>query len=169
MVKDLDRQIQKAQADFDEIIKEMSKTYHESAKPTVEFFQSWYNEQAREVVINNKPSITKKIGEQKVSRLKQEIQKLQNNTEDTVSEFLQHRNLWWHTQYADPQYISTGNPPRDVNEALSLIAGKIAVVFDKFGYISLRGEDRNWVKGDPNSEFERPILLHVSSSWKPLA
>ena len=157
MVKDLDRQIQKAQADLDEIIKEMSKTYHEFAKATVKFFQSWYMEQAREMVIN-KPSITKKIGEQKVSRLKQEVQKLQNNAEDTVSEFLQHGNLWWHTQYADPQYISTGNPPRDVNEALSLIAGKIAVVFDKFGYISLRGEDRNWVKGDPNSQNAQLVL-----------
>jgi hypothetical protein len=151
MVKDLDRQIQKAQTEFDDIIKQMTKTYQDFLNATVEFFQSWYPEQAKEMAIK-KPHITKRIGEANISRLKQKIQELQNNAGDTVSEFLQHGNLWWHIQYADPQYISTGNPPRDVNEALSLIAGKIAVVFDKFEYTSLRGQDRNWVKGDPNSQ-----------------
>lgn len=144
MTHNFDKEIQIAQRRLDAATNRMKQIRKEFFSASIKYFRHWY-EQLTKDKVTSEAELTRELGINKISELKSEVNALKQNTEKIVSEYLNHESLWWRqNDPVQPSFLE------DVDNALRLIAGKLGIILENYGYITANPEDpsfwREWDK-----------------------
>ncbi|HAO19039.1 MAG: hypothetical protein BWK80_10655 [Desulfobacteraceae bacterium IS3] len=154
-------EIRKNEKHLRDTISRMKEIHLDFIAETTNFMRRWYMK-VTEQKVKTETDLTKKLGVQKLSQLKNDLNLLQQKTPDIIREFADTEDLWWHRK--QPEAIIP-NFSESMEIALRLIAGKLAPVLEKFGYITTNPQDpsfwREWDKfGINHPPNARPYYPH---------
>lgn len=157
MARNFEAEIETAESQLEANIKRMEQIKQEFLSTTIEFIKTWYWEQT-EFMVKHKPKFTKELDTQELSELKEEVKALQEDTPNIVTEFLQDESLWWHRKHSDQCYFFSENrPPNGLDRAVRLIAGKLASILEKYGYLTTKFQDDEvWREWDQSGNYHPP-------------
>ena len=176
MTQNFDVEIAAAEARLNGLTSRMEQIRQSFMSTTVEFVRPLFWEQT-ESLVKREAELTKKLGVEKLAQLKSEVKALQDNTESIAAQFLNEDRLWWHLKPSEQMYSYYGNrPPDGLDKAVRLIAGRVAPILEKYGYLSANlSEHGIWREWDasgnhhlPNSRPCYPYGLDWSDTMKAL-
>lgn len=166
-MRDFDSEIQQVELKIEESKVEMANAYDEFMKETVEFFKEWYLEEAKRTVVNN-PEIAVNLGEEKLRKLKGEVNELAGGTEKIVKEKLDIDGIWWHKVENKLDYVTYSiRLPDFLQTKFEIIAGVLGVIFEGYGFFTIPSEnirDRNsdYARSGQNIKFVRHLSISKS-------
>ena len=116
--------------------------------------------------MKHKPELTKELDSQELSKLKAEVKALQEDTPNIVTAFLQDENLWWHRKQCEQSYSFSGNrPPNGLDRSIRLVAGKLASILEKYGYLTTKFQNPDaWREWDQSGNSHPPGARHYYPS-----
>ncbi len=159
MANNFDKEIQIAQRRLDTAADRMKQIRKEFMSETIKYFRVWY-EQLTKAKVTAEADLTRELGINKLSQLKNEVNVLKGGTEKNVSEFIGNDSLWLRQNDSiQPSFTE------DIDNALRLIAGKLGLILENYGYITSNPEDpsfwREWDKLGLNRPPDaRPFYPH---------
>ncbi len=134
--EELDKEIQITQESLDSLKEQMDSLKNQFIEETANFIRPWFMEHARREAERD-PANTKKIGVAGISKLKERIGEVQENTKELVSQKLENNDLWWHLKQGEQDYYFDRNrPPDHLSKAIGGIAANIAPILIEHGYVS---------------------------------
>ena len=113
---------------------------------TGKFLHSWYRSEADSQVKHN-DQLTRSLGKEKLSPLKEEVVALQENSSHIARKFLDDSSIWW-----KPEAESKVVDPQPVVKAIRIALGELAPILEKYGY------------GDPPLKTRRIVWQEQQSS-----
>jgi hypothetical protein len=126
---------------------QMAQVHQQFIAVAIEFISNWYWEQTENFVGQN-AAVSMRLGQKKLSKLKADIQSLQAHVSKNVEKILGNKNLWWHLEPGYQSYYYASSPPEKLDNAVRFIAGKLAIVLEKYGYLEANlkepGAWREW-------------------------
>ncbi|MCP4107265.1 MAG: hypothetical protein GY749_17275 [Desulfobacteraceae bacterium] len=159
MANNFDKEIEIVQNRLDTASERMKQIRSEFMSETIKYFRVWYEQLTKEKV-TAEAELTRELGLNKLSHLKNEVNALKSGTEKIVSEFIDKDGLWWcRNDPVQPSFTE------DVDNALRLIAGRLGIILENYGYITTNPEDpsfwREWDKLGLNRPSDaRPFYPH---------
>ena len=137
IAEDLAGAAQIAETQMREVLRLMEKVYSQFLQAAEEFLNQWFLREASERV-REKFDLTRDLGKEKLAEMKTEVRALQGETSSMIQEYLTDSSLWWHKKQDEQDYVCEGQfvPPK-INYALRLIAGRLAPILEKYGYLIL--------------------------------
>ncbi len=165
-------EIRKTEKNLRDTLSRMKEIHSEFMAEATEFIRRWYM-QITEQRVKTETELTKKLGVQKLSQLKADLIALQKKTPDIMKEFLEHDTIWWHRTQAGkaiPHFTEI------MEKSLRLIAGRLAPILEKYGYITTNPQDpsywREWdefgIMHPPNARHYYPHHLDWSEKMQDL-
>jgi hypothetical protein len=154
MTRNFDEEIQAAERGFETILSQMDRVQQDFLAAAIQFVKSWFWEHT-ELIVKQKPEVTKQLGI-RLSQLKADVKKLQENAATIVAEYFQDGDLWWHQNQAKQSYNYYGRrPPEHLDKALRLCLGRLASVFEGYGYLSTEPQDHGrWREWDKSGNYQ---------------
>lgn len=127
-----DKEIKEAENQLKSAIARMKVIQKEFMAQCVTYIKSWYVDITKQKV-TSASKLTKQLGIEKLSQMKAEVSRLQEQSPEIINDFINDVNLWWHLKEND-QLETTFK--EDISKALRLAAGKLGPVLEKYGYIT---------------------------------
>ena len=168
MTRDYDAEIKKLEEDFQSKIEILEGIYQEYIVASTDFFANWYMNTA-ESIVKGEPEITKGLGKEYLTAMKQKVRELQDKTDDIVSSEMDKNKNWYHkdTLSVQPNYFSD-SPSIEEEQTLRRIAGQLGPILEEYGYIEVNYAKRlGWRErnrdGSINSDNPNPIYPYTIS------
>ncbi len=138
MSGEIDKMIQKKEAQLSPLIKNMDKLKNKFIKETVTFAAEWYDKTAKKYV-SKYPEITLSLSEEKIAAMKIKVTKLVGETEKNVKTELDDSKLWWHQQpdfqTSIDQYLQVADKyPQIIDTGVRHALGYLGVILEEFGF-----------------------------------
>lgn len=158
MGEDIDGLIAQVESELTQFLDRMELLKVQFTKQTIAFASEWYKTTAKEYVAKY-PDVTLKMSEEKIARLKLEINNLVMNTEKTVKEEYGRPTLWWHQQPhlhdSIDQYLQVADRcPEIVDRAVRRVLGQLGLILEDYKFpVTARGVTSTFKE----FWFERPI------------
>jgi hypothetical protein len=154
------------------ILDEMRRVRKQFLNATINHITEWYWS-FTVLKVTGEAETTKAISKEQLAELKAKVRELQEQTENTVIEFLSPEKLWWDMYTADQTYGFYGyRPPVDIDKAIRLTAGKLGPILKNFGYLDSQADwreyDRSGNYHPPNARPYYPYSYEWSSKMRTL-
>lgn len=144
MPRNFRAEIEAAEKELEAIKSELRGIRQHFLLATTEFVRQWYRQQA-ETFVKHNHELTKKLEGEKLSQLKADLAKLENDTSTAISEYLDVDELWWQAKEVEQGY---GAWAPDLDKPVRLAVGRLAIILEKYGYLASEGSGvwREWDK-----------------------
>jgi hypothetical protein len=150
------------------ITAEMAQVYLQFVSVTAAFISVWYWEQT-EYFVGQNVDVTMRLGQKKLSKLKAEVTSLQADISKATEKILGNEKLWWHLDPGYQSYYYSSSPPERLDYAVRLIAGQLAMVLEKYGYLEINlkkpGAWREWDSSRNNYARRAKHFYSDSLDW----
>jgi hypothetical protein len=127
-----DEEIQSAEKQLESAVSRMKDIQKTFMSDAVSYIKSWFLEMTKQKV-TGASKLTKQLGMEKLSKMKAEVNHLQDQTPDIINDLINDVNIWWHLK-PDDQSVSVFK--ESISKSLRLAAGKLALILEKYGYIT---------------------------------
>lgn len=172
MAINYDEQIQTLDKLLANAVIRMKEIHQDFMAATTEFMKSWYAELTKQKV-TGATKLTKQLGIEKLSKLKAEVSKLQENTPQIVNDLINDVRIWWHMRNEEKVDLHFKD---NVSKSLRLIAGKLGPILERYGYITTDPQEpgfwREWdeygLNRPPNARPYYPHHLNWSDHMKSI-
>jgi hypothetical protein len=159
MGEDIDNLIGQMEQELAPYLDRMELLKAQFSNQTIAFASDWYKKTAKEYVAKY-PDVALKMSEEKIGRMKLEINNLVANTEKIVKEEYGRPTLWWHERPhlhdAIDQYLQVADKyPELVDRAVRRVLGHLGLVLEDYKFnVTGRGVTSTFKE----FWFERPII-----------
>jgi len=170
MTEEIDVSIEKKEAELLPLRSSMEKLKLEFLKETIDFASKWYKKTAKEYVAKY-PEVILKMSEEKISRMKVEVNEFDKETEKTVEDELSNPRLWWHQKptlhESIEQYLQIADKyPEILDRAVRHILGHLGIILEKFGFhVTASGNTGSykefWFERVPSTDQAIPCYPHL--------
>jgi hypothetical protein len=138
MSEDLDTQIERKQAMLYPFTSSMEALKFGFTQQTIKFAQEWYRKTIKEYIIKY-PETTITMKDEKITRMKNKVNELIQNTEKIAKTELDNPALWWHQRPrlhdALDQYLQVADKyPAIIDHAVRHILGNLGVILEEFRF-----------------------------------
>jgi hypothetical protein len=151
VLRDFGAEIEAAEKELEAIKSELRGIRQQFLLATTEFVRQWYRQQVEDFVKRNH-DLTKKLAGERLSELKADLVKLENDTSTAISEHLDVDELWWQAKEVEQGY---GAWAPNLDKPVRLAAGRLAIVLEKYGYLASQGSEV-WREWDKNGDYHPP-------------
>ncbi|MEM8610425.1 MAG: restriction endonuclease [Cyanobacteria bacterium P01_H01_bin.105] len=152
-------------------LQEMVKVREAFIETSEEYLSNWYWSQV-DSRVKRQVEHTLSLGKKELSRLKQTVKELQEETKGIINEHFGAEELWWDQERGDQNYSYYGNrAPDELDIALRYAAGHLAPILKEFGYTN---PNVKWVKRTEKSYYSTdetpyyPGLIQWSEKMRTL-
>lgn len=176
MQRDLDAEITSAKTQLVTLTNREEEIRKNFISETAQFINNWYWVKIEDI-IQEKSQITKQIGVQMLSQMKNDIKQLQVQSAKIVNNLLQDQTLWWHLTPDKLPDLSTGRQfIEPFDKKIRLAAGELSSILEKYQYLSSPdGEPEIWREFDssgirfaPDARRMYPYHIEWSENMKML-
>lgn len=116
------------------VIKEMKKIRTQFLKATAQHISKWYEASTSQYVETNSEH-SQKLGVEKLSELKKEMKKLQQQSLQMTKNLMGADSLWWDINRGEQTYSFYGNrAPEELDDVFRVIAGKLGSILMNFNF-----------------------------------
>jgi hypothetical protein len=149
MPSDIEAEISSAKAQLMTLTNQGEEIRKNFISETIQFLSNWYWLKIEDI-IQEKSQITKYIGIQLLSQMKNDIKQLQGQSGTIVNNLLQDQNLWWHLAPDELPDLYTGRQfIEPFDKQIRLAAGELSLILEKYQYLSSpEGEPEIWREFD---------------------
>jgi hypothetical protein len=174
MQPNLDVEISSASSQLVTLTKQGEEIRKDFVSETIQFVKNWYWKKIEDIIQEKSP-ITKQIGIQMLSQMKNDVKQLQGQSVKIVNTLLQDQNIWWHLTPDKLPDLCTGRQfIEPFDKKIHLAAGELSSVLEKYQYLSSPdGEPEIWREFDgsgihfaPNARRMYPYHIEWSEKMK---
>ncbi|MCI0359335.1 MAG: hypothetical protein L0211_12725 [Planctomycetaceae bacterium] len=132
MSTEFDTQIAEHRRDIAALEPQMNDYKMKFVAAAGKFIEDWYWQKAGEIA-KRKDAHTASLGQREVDEIKEEVKTLQSKASQLVNKTVNAGRLWWSDSQSE--FIPHGKPA-GIDNLLRNIAGQLAIVLQRHGYIS---------------------------------
>ncbi|HMK94263.1 MAG TPA: hypothetical protein VK536_02560 [Candidatus Limnocylindrales bacterium] len=138
MSKEIDRLLEKKEAELSPFRSRMEELKGEFTEETVDFASKWFRKTARDYVTKY-TDVTLSMSQQKMASMKTRVNELVKNSEKIVKGELDNPELWWHLEphlhdSVDRYEQVADKYPEVLDRAVRSVLGHLGVVLEEFGF-----------------------------------
>lgn len=138
MSEDIDVQIERKETELSPLRQCMEELKNEFIKETVSFASEWYKRTSKEYVTKY-PEVTLNMKEEKIAKMKAQVNELIRDTEKIVRGELENPALWWHQRHrlhdSIEQYLQVADKyPAILDRAVRHVLGRLGLILEEYGF-----------------------------------
>ena len=138
MSEEIDRLIERKEAELSPLRSRMEELKGQFMKETVDFASKWYRKTAKDY-ISKYPDVALSLSEEKIAAMKVRVNELAKSAEKLVKAEFDNPALWWHLEPhlhdSIERYLQVADKyPEVLDRAVRRVLGHLGIVLEKFGF-----------------------------------
>jgi len=138
MGEDIDVQIERKETELSPFLKCMEELKAEFIKETISFTSEWYKKTTKQYVTKY-PEVTLDMKEEKIAKMKAQVNELIRDTEKIARGELEKPALWWHQRPrlhdSIAQYLQIADKhPEILDQAVRHVLGRLGLILETYKF-----------------------------------
>ena len=138
MSEDIDTLIARKESDLSPLLENMEQLRCKFVEKTIRFASEWYKRTAKEYVTKC-ASVTLGMKEEKIARMKSQVNELVQNAEKTVKSEFENPALWWHLNpslhdWVDKYLQVADKYPEILDRAVRHVLGRLGFILEEYNF-----------------------------------